>query len=66
MTITPQSGGNASLGKLTTSPEFSELTTPVAGGRVFHTTLFNVLLTSDGRIVAGSVSVARLEAVAAQ
>ena len=64
--IAAQSGENATLGKLTTSPEFAELTTPVAGGRVFHTTLFNVLLTSDGRIVAGAVPVARLEAVAAQ
>ncbi|HEX4444109.1 MAG TPA: hypothetical protein VHZ81_11100 [Galbitalea sp.] len=66
VTIAAHSGGNASLSKLTTSPEFGELTTRVAGGQVFHTTLFNVLLTSDGRIVAGAVSVARLEAVAAQ
>jgi outer membrane lipoprotein-sorting protein len=55
-----------SLGELAKSPDFGELTTAVAGGRVFHTSLFTVLFTSDGRVVAGAVSVARLEAVAAQ
>ncbi|HEY5319683.1 MAG TPA: DUF2092 domain-containing protein [Galbitalea sp.] len=51
--------------KLTSSPLFKELTTAVAGGRVLHTSLVNVLITTDGRILAGSVSVARLQAVAA-
>jgi outer membrane lipoprotein-sorting protein len=58
------SGG--SLAGLSSSPEFAELTEAVSGGRVLHTSLFNVLFTSDGRIVAGAVSVSRLEAVAAQ
>jgi outer membrane lipoprotein-sorting protein len=53
-----------SLGKLSQSAEFGELTTSVAGGRLLHTSLFNVLFTTDGRIVAGSVSVARLQEVA--
>jgi outer membrane lipoprotein-sorting protein len=53
-----------SLGKLSQSGQFSELTTAVAGGRLLHTSLFNVLFTSDGRIIAGSVSVARLQEVA--
>lgn len=53
-----------SLGGLSRSPEFAELTTAVAGGRLLHTSLFNVLFTTDGRIVAGSVSVARLQQVA--
>jgi outer membrane lipoprotein-sorting protein len=53
-----------SLSKLSQSGEFAELTTATAGGRLLHTSLFNVLFTSDGRIVAGSVSVARLEEVA--
>jgi outer membrane lipoprotein-sorting protein len=53
-----------SLGSLASSSEFAELTTPVAGGRVLHTTLFNILFTTDSRIVAGSVSVARLQEVA--
>jgi outer membrane lipoprotein-sorting protein len=60
------SGSEGSLGKLATSPEFAEMTTAVANGRVLHTSLFNVLFTSDGRIIAGAVSVARLQAVAAQ
>ncbi len=54
----------ASLSKLSTSPEFAELTTAVSGGRVLHTTLFNVLFTDDGRVIAGAVSVSRLQAVA--
>jgi outer membrane lipoprotein-sorting protein len=53
-----------SLAKLSQSAEFGELTTPAAGGRVLHTSILNVLFTTDGRILAGSVSVARLEAVA--
>ncbi len=53
-----------SLGTLSQSRSFGELTTAVAGGRLLHTSLFNVLFTSDGRIVAGSVSVARLQEVA--
>ncbi|MCU1551528.1 MAG: hypothetical protein JWR36_2088 [Glaciihabitans sp.] len=51
--------------ELTGSPLFAQLTTPVTGGRVFHTSLLNVLITTDGRIIAGSVSIARLQAVAA-
>ena len=57
-------GAAGSLGELSQSPEFGELTTAVAGGRLLHTSLFNVLFTTDGRIVAGSVSVARLQEVA--
>jgi hypothetical protein len=53
-----------SLSQLSQSAEFAELTTAVGGGRLLHTSLFNILFTADGRIVAGSVSVARLEAVA--
>jgi outer membrane lipoprotein-sorting protein len=59
---TPASGTSA----LTSQKLFTELTTPVTGGRVFHTALANVLITDDGRILAGSVSVDRLLAVAAQ
>jgi outer membrane lipoprotein-sorting protein len=56
---------SADTAKLTDQKLFSELTTAVDGGRVFHTTLVNVLITTDGRVVAGSVSIARLQAVAA-
>ncbi len=54
----------AGLGSASASKQFDALTSPVAGGRVFHTSLVNVLLTTDGRVVAGSVPVERLEAVA--
>jgi outer membrane lipoprotein-sorting protein len=53
-----------SLSSLSRSAEFGELTTAASGGRLLHTSLFNVLFLSDGRIIAGSVSVARLEEVA--
>jgi outer membrane lipoprotein-sorting protein len=53
-----------SLSKLSQSAEFGELTTTVNGGRVLHTALFNILFTSDGRVIAGSVSVGRLQEVA--
>jgi outer membrane lipoprotein-sorting protein len=51
--------------KLTSSPLFGKLTTAVGGGHLFHTALVNVLVTNDGRVFAGSVPVARLQAVAA-
>ncbi len=56
-------GGSTSA--LTGQKTFAELTTAVAGGRVFHTSLANVLITTDGRVLAGSVPVDRLLAVAA-
>ncbi len=39
---------------------FAELTKPVAGGRIFSTTLMNVFIVDDGRIFAGSVTQQRL------
>ncbi len=45
-------------------PLFSQLTTEVDGGRVFSTALVTVLITDDGRILAGSVPVDRLLAAA--
>ncbi|MBC7441157.1 LolA family protein [Lacisediminihabitans sp. H27-G8] len=48
----------------TSSPLFGKLTTAVAGGHLFHTSLVNVLLTDDGRVFAGSVPVAKLQAAA--
>ena len=50
---------------VTSSPLFGKLTTSVTGGRLFHTSLVNVLLTDDGRVFAGSVPVAKLQAAAA-
>lgn len=42
-----------------------QLSTPVEGGRLISTALVNMLVTDDGRILAGSVTVERLQAVAA-
>jgi len=50
---------------VTSSPLFGKLTTAVSGGHLFHTSLVNVLLTDDGRVFAGSVPVAKLQAAAA-
>lgn len=55
---------NAQVVKLLANKQFAGLATAVTGGRVFHTSLLNVLITSDGRVVAGSVSTERLQAVA--
>jgi outer membrane lipoprotein-sorting protein len=49
----------------TSSPMVGQVTRAVAGGRLLHTALVNVLLTDDGRILAGSVPLERLQAVAA-
>ncbi|MEY4972815.1 MAG: hypothetical protein RL399_772, partial [Actinomycetota bacterium] len=43
-----------------------ELTKPVAGGRIFTTALLNIFFADSGDIYAGSVTVERLLAVAAQ
>ena len=59
---------NMAKNQLTTlmaSPLAAKLSTAVVGGRAFHTSLFSVLVTTDGRIFAGSVPVDRLRATAA-
>jgi outer membrane lipoprotein-sorting protein len=48
----------------TSSPLFGKLTTTVQGGRLFRTSLVNVLMTDDGRVFVGSVPVAKLQAAA--
>ena len=48
----------------TSSPLFGKLTTAVTGGRLFRTSLVNVLMTEDGRVFVGSVPVAKLQAAA--
>lgn len=50
--------------QLTSSPQLSQLTTVVDGGRLLHTALVNVLIASDGYVYAGSVSAAKLESAA--
>jgi len=49
---------------VTSDPLFGELTTAVAGGRALQTSLVSVLITDDGRILAGAVPIATLEAAA--
>jgi outer membrane lipoprotein-sorting protein len=51
---------------LTDSPMLSQLTSPVDGGHVLQTTLLTVLITDDGRVLAGAVPVESLQAAAAQ
>ncbi len=53
------------MSTLTASPLFGKLTTPVTGGRLFQTSLVTVFLADDGRVFAGSVPVAKLQAAAA-
>ncbi|MDJ0336833.1 sigma-E factor regulatory protein RseB domain-containing protein [Cryobacterium sp. PH31-O1] len=46
------------------NPMFDQLTTSVAGGRALTTSLLTVFLASDGRVLAGAVPLARLQAAA--
>ena len=45
---------------------FNVLTKPANGGRIFSTTLFNVLFTDDGRVFAGAVTKEKLLEAAAR
>lgn len=56
---------NAQTAKLLDSPLYESVTTAVDGGRLAHTALLNIYVTDDGRIFAGSVPAAKLEAAAA-
>ncbi|WP_236966524.1 LolA family protein [Marisediminicola antarctica] len=51
--------------ELSDNPLVAELATEVEGGRLLSTSLVNVLLTTDGRVLAGSVPVEQLQAAAA-
>ncbi|MCU1447735.1 DUF2092 domain-containing protein [Cryobacterium sp.] len=62
----PASADGSGLAELTTSPLYTQLTEAVDGGRALRSTLLSVLITDDGRVFAGSVSVERLQAVAAE
>jgi outer membrane lipoprotein-sorting protein len=55
----------SALTKFESSKQFALLTTSVSGGRLFSTSLVNILFETDGRVLVGSVSAARLEEVAA-
>jgi outer membrane lipoprotein-sorting protein len=60
-----ETAASTSTSALTSQKLFTELTTAVSGGRVLHTSLVNVLVTTDGRVLAGSVPVSRLSELAA-
>ena len=62
--VTVDAGASATAG-IASDPVLQQLTNPVDGGRVLSTTLVSVLVTNDGRVLAGAVPVSRLEAVAA-
>lgn len=64
--LMPADADGAGLAELTASPLYSQLTEAVDGGRAVSTTLMSVLVTDDGRVLAGSVPVERLQAVAAE
>lgn len=49
---------------LTANATVQQLTTATSAGRVLHTALVNVLLTTDGRVLAGAVPVSSLIAAA--
>ncbi|HTM84539.1 MAG TPA: sigma-E factor regulatory protein RseB domain-containing protein [Mycobacterium sp.] len=52
--------------ELLRSPLVAGATTAVAEGRLLHTSLLNVLFTTDGRVFVGSVPAAQLQAAAEQ
>ncbi|MFB2580325.1 outer membrane lipoprotein carrier protein LolA [Herbiconiux sp. P15] len=54
------------LSELTSNPLFAQLATPVDGGSVLQTTLVSVLLTDDGRVLAGAVPAELLQQAAAE
>lgn len=49
---------------LTSDPLFAQLTTSVDGGRALSASLVSVLVTADGRVLAGAVPVSALQAAA--
>lgn len=51
---------------VTSSPLYSQVTTAVAGGRAVSTSLVNVFITTDGRVLAGAVPLSTLQADAAE
>jgi hypothetical protein len=62
--IPAAAAGGSLAGSLLKDPLLSQAAVVVPGGRLLSTTLFNVLLTDDGRIFAGMVPPDRLQAAA--
>lgn len=57
--------GSSAPAKLLSSPLFTRLTTAVPEGRLLSTSLLNVLITNNGRVVAGAVPLPQLQAAVA-
>jgi outer membrane lipoprotein-sorting protein len=53
------------LTEITTNPLFAQLAAPVDGGSILQTSLVTVLLTDDGRVLAGAVPADLLQQAAA-
>jgi hypothetical protein len=62
--IPAAAAGGSLAGSLLKDPLLSQAAVVVPGGRLLSTTLFNVLITDDGRIFAGMVPPDRLQAAA--
>jgi outer membrane lipoprotein-sorting protein len=60
----PASALPSSFQATVSSPLVKDLTKQVSGGRVLSTSLVNVLMTNDGRVLIGSVPVSALQAAA--
>ena len=56
----------AEITELKKNKLYTELTKQVAGGRIFTTTLMNILIADDGRIFMGSVTPSKLIEAAAK
>ncbi|MBC7591238.1 MAG: outer membrane lipoprotein carrier protein LolA [Salinibacterium sp.] len=59
-------GGATDTGDSATSGLLDQVLTPVSDGRALETSLVSVLLTTDGRVFVGAVSLDQLQAAAAQ
>ncbi|TDP99915.1 MULTISPECIES: LolA family protein [unclassified Leifsonia] len=64
-TVVSLPAGSAPAG-VADDPLFQQLTQPVDGGRALSSSLVSVLITADGRVLAGSVPVSALQTAAAQ
>jgi hypothetical protein len=62
----PEDGSGSPMGDLDTSALYDTLTTPVPEGRLLSSALLSVLITDDGRVLAGAVPGATLQALAAK
>ena len=62
----PEEGSGSPMGDLDTTALYDTLTTAVPEGRLLSSALLSVLVTDDGRVLAGAVPGATLQALAAK